>query len=148
MSDSLQPHGLCRRWNSPGQHTGGGSLSLLKRVFLTQGLNPGLSHCRRILYQLTHQGSPKWKSLSCVQLFVTPWTVACQAPLSMKFSRPEYWVSSHSLLQGIFPTKAIKPLPGSPALQADSLPCEPPGKHVYGRRTRENAIFYCFLLSP
>ena len=33
----------------------------------------------------------KWKTLSCVQLFATPWTVACQVPLSMKFSRQEYW---------------------------------------------------------
>ena len=40
-------------WNSPGQNTGVGSLSLLQGVFLTQGLNPGLLHCRQILYQLT-----------------------------------------------------------------------------------------------
>ena len=45
VSDSLQPHGLYSPWNSPGQNPGVGSLSLL------QGLNPGLSHCRQILYQ-------------------------------------------------------------------------------------------------
>ena len=44
-------------WNSPGQNTGVGSLSLLQGIFPTQGLNPGLPHCRRILYQLSHQGS-------------------------------------------------------------------------------------------
>jgi len=59
MSDSLQPHELYSPWNSPGQNTGVGSRSLLQGTFLTQGLNPGLSHCRRILYQLSHQGSPE-----------------------------------------------------------------------------------------
>ena len=59
LSDSLRPHGLCSPWNSLGQNTGGGSLSLLQGIFLTQGLNPGLSHCRRILYQLSHKGSPR-----------------------------------------------------------------------------------------
>ena len=41
-----------------GQNTGVGSLSLLQGIFQTQGLNPGLPHCRRILYQLSHKGSP------------------------------------------------------------------------------------------
>ena len=45
-------------WNSPGQNTGVGSCSLLQGIFPTQGWNPGLLHCRRILYQLSHQGSP------------------------------------------------------------------------------------------
>ena len=46
-------------WNSPGQNTGVGSLSiLLHRIFPTQGSNPGLPHCKRILYQLSHKGSP------------------------------------------------------------------------------------------
>ena len=45
-------------WNSPGKNTGLGSLYLLQGIFLTQGSNPGLPHCRRILYQLSHQGSP------------------------------------------------------------------------------------------
>ena len=42
---------------------------------------------------------------SCVQLFVTPWTLACQAPLSMGFFRQEYWNGLHFLLQEIFPTQ-------------------------------------------
>ena len=46
-------------WNSPGQNTGVGSLSLLQGMFPTQGLNPGLPHCRQILYQLSHQGSQR-----------------------------------------------------------------------------------------
>ena len=46
-------------WNSPGQNTGVGSLSLLQGIFPTQGSNPGLSHCRQILYQLSHKGNPR-----------------------------------------------------------------------------------------
>ena len=59
MSDSLQPHGLYSPWNSPGQNTGVGSLSLLQGIFPTQGSNPGLPHCKRILSQLSHKGSPR-----------------------------------------------------------------------------------------
>ena len=44
-------------WNSPGQNTRVGSLSLLQGIFPTQRSNPGLPHCRRILYQLSNQGS-------------------------------------------------------------------------------------------
>ena len=57
--DSLRPHGLYSPWNSPGQNTGVGSLSLLQGIFPTQGSNPGLPHYRWILYQLSHQGSPR-----------------------------------------------------------------------------------------
>ena len=53
-SDSLQPHGLDSPWNSPGQNTGVGSQSLLQGIFPTQGSNPGLLHCKQILYQLSH----------------------------------------------------------------------------------------------
>ena len=59
MSDSLGPHGLYSPQNSPGQNNGVGSLSFLQGIFPTQGLNPGLPHCRRILYQLSHKGSPQ-----------------------------------------------------------------------------------------
>ena len=58
VSNSLQPRGLNSPWNSPGQNTGVGSLSLLRGIFPTQGSNPGLPHCRRILYQLSHKRSP------------------------------------------------------------------------------------------
>ena len=64
---------------------------------------------------------PKWKSLSHVRLFVTPWTIQ-----SMEFSRPEYWSGWP------FPSPGDLPNPGIelrfPALQADSLPAEPQGK--------------------
>ena len=59
MSDSLQPHGLHSPWNSPGQNTGVGSLSLPQGISPTQGSNPGLPYCRQILYQLNHKGSPR-----------------------------------------------------------------------------------------
>ena len=59
VSDSLQPHGLYRQWNSPGQNTRVGSLSLLQWIFPNQRLKPGLPHCRWILYQLSHKGSPR-----------------------------------------------------------------------------------------
>ena len=64
--------------------------------------------------------------LSCVQLFVTPGTVAHQAPLSMGFSGQEYWSGLPFPSPGDLPDPEIKSR--SPALQADSLPFEPPGK--------------------
>ena len=54
----LQHHRLYSPWNPPGQDTRVGSCSLLQGIFPTQGFNPGLPNCRRILYQLSHQGSP------------------------------------------------------------------------------------------
>ena len=59
MSDSLQPHELYSPWNFPGQNTAVDSFPLLQGIFPTQGLNPGLPHCRWILYQLSHKGSPR-----------------------------------------------------------------------------------------
>ena len=67
MSYSLQPHRLYSPWNSSGQNTGVGGLSLLQEIVPTQGLNLGLLHCRWILYQLSHKGSPRileWVSYS------------------------------------------------------------------------------------
>ena len=59
MSDSLRPQGLYSPRNSPGQNTGVGSHSFLQGIFPTQGSSPGLPHCRQILCQLSHQGSPR-----------------------------------------------------------------------------------------
>ena len=58
VSDSLRPHGLYSPWNSPGKNTGMSSLSLLQGIFPTQKLNLGLPHCRQILLQPSHKGSP------------------------------------------------------------------------------------------
>ena len=68
MSDSLWPHGLYTPWNSPGQNTGVGSLFLLQGIFPTQGSNSGLLHCRRILNQLSHKGSPVVCVCVCVYI--------------------------------------------------------------------------------
>ena len=70
---------------------------------------------------------------SCVQLFVTPWTVAHQAPLSMGFSRQEYWNGLPFPSPGNLPDPGIKP--GSPAVQADSLPFVPSGKTYAHKHT-------------
>ena len=71
-------------------------------------------------------GNLKVKSLNCVQLFAIPWTVAYQASPSMGFSRQNSWSGL------LFPSPRDLPDPGiesrSPALQADTLPSEPPGK--------------------
>ena len=66
---------------------------------------------------------------SCVRLFATPGTVALQAPLSMAFSRQENWSGLPFPPPGDLPNSGIEPSSlASPALQADSLPTEPPGK--------------------
>ena len=59
VSDSLWPHGLYSPWNSPGQNTGVGSLSLLQQIFLAQESNWSLLHCRWNFYQLSYQESPE-----------------------------------------------------------------------------------------
>ena len=100
--------------------------------------------CNSVLFGLSHHaGRLFWwcvclcvKSLSCVRLFVTPWTVACHAPLS----RQEYW----SGLPFPSPENGPKPRikPRSPALQADSLSSEPPGKLLMKLVLTNNWFYY------
>ena len=66
----------------------------------------------------------KWKSLSRVRLCATLWTVVCQLPLSIEFSRPEYWSGWLVPSPGDLPNSVIKPR--SPTLKVDSLPAETP----------------------
>ena len=69
---------------------------------------------------------------SHVQLFATLWTTGCQVPLSMGFTRQDYWSGCHALLQGIFPTQGLNP--SFLCLlhwQAGSLPLAPPEKQLY-----------------
>ena len=87
----------------------------------------------RVLFWLTCFGRfedvlfiVKVKSLSRFQLFVTLWTVVYQAPLSMRFSRQEYWSGLPFPSPGDLPDPGIEP--GSPALESDALTSEPPGK--------------------
>ena len=75
MSYSLRSHGLYSPWNSPGQNTGVGSLSLLQGIFSTQESKPGLLHCRWILYQLSHKGSPR-----ILQLVANPFSSGSSRP--------------------------------------------------------------------
>ena len=76
----------------------------------------------------------KVKALSCVRLFVTPRTLAYQASLSMGFSRQEYWSGLPFPSPGDLPDAGIEP--GSPALQADALPFEPPGKSNHNNKVK------------
>ena len=72
------------------------------------------------------------QSLSCVQLFVTLWTVALQAPLSMGLSRQEYWTGLPFLPPGDLPKPGIELMSSmSLTLQAESLPTEPSGKPLF-----------------
>ena len=88
-----------------------------------------LYHCFRRSHVLKVKERKKVKLLSHVPLFATPWTVAYQPPLSMGFSKQEYWSGlpfpspgDLGLNPGLNPGSE----PGSPALQADALPSEPP----------------------
>ena len=122
VSDSFRSHGLYSPWNSPGQNTGAGSLSLLQGIFRTQRSNPGLPHCRHILYQLSHRGSPRilewvaypfsrgpsqprnWTRASCIAgRFFTSWAIreALQGELCIIDGYKEF----HSLAHLLHPTK-------------------------------------------
>ena len=87
----------------------------------------------------------KWKSLSPVRFFVTPWTIARQAPLSMEVSRQEYWRGLPFPSPEHLPSPGIKPWP--PASQGDSLPFELQGslhrKIVIFERLKYSYSLYC-----
>ena len=87
----------------------------------------------------------KVKLLSRVQLFATPWTIAYQAPPSMGFSRQECWSGLPFPSPGDLPDPGNEP--GSPALQADTLPSEPLGKPdiVLDAKTNLLDIFLSFF---
>ena len=84
------------------------------------------------------------KLLSRVRLFTIPWTVAYEAPLSMEFSRQEYWSGQP------FPSPGGLPDPGmesrSPALRADALPSELPGKYGTVIRIKKNSPGNCYCI--
>ena len=91
VTNSLQPHRLYSPWNSSGQNTGVGSRSPLQGIFPTKGSNPGLPHCRQILYQLSHQRSPR----------ILEWVAY---PVSSGSSRPRNG-TSNSFIAGRFFTR-------------------------------------------
>ena len=95
MSDSLWPCGRYSPWNSQGQDTRVGSPSLLREIFPIQGSNPGLLHCRQILYQLSHKGSPR----------ILQW-VAC--PFSSRSFWPRNWTRVSCTAGGFFTNWTIR----------------------------------------
>ena len=97
VSDSLQAHWLYSPWNSPGQNTGVGNHSLLQGIFPTQGSNPGLPHCRKILYQLSHQGSAR----------ILEW-------VAYPFSRGSSWPRNQTGVSCIADDSLPAGLPGKP----------------------------------
>ena len=86
----------------------------------------------------------KW-SLSCVLLFATPWTVDCQTPPPMGFSRQEYWSELPFPSPGDLPDPGIEPR--SPTRQADSSPSEPPGSKacIKEQKILRQGILYLFV---
>ena len=134
MSDSLRPHGLYSPWNSPGQNTGVGSLSLLQWIFLTQGSNRGLLHCGRILYQPSHQGSPYiYKSpANCVAHKPAVWTgsnrTACLCSMQgwgWGRGSPCYTTHSHGSQAGLLPAGSSARCGQWPWLLSPSRPQAP-----------------------
>ena len=95
MSNSLWPHGLYSAWNSPGQNTGVGSLPFLHGIFPTQGLNPGILHYRKILYQLSHKWSPR----------ILEWVAY---PFSRGSSQPRNWTGVSCIAGRFFTNWAIR----------------------------------------
>ena len=94
------------------------------------------------------------QSFRCVRLFATLWTVVHQVPLSMEFSRPEYWSGLPFSSPGALPHPGM--VPGSPSLQGDSLASKPIGKpsgsQTWNRTaywsTEEVQVFYQLLTGP
>ena len=109
MSDSLWPHKLCSPWNSPGQNTGVGSLSLLQGIFPTQGLNPGLLYCRQILHQLNHKGSPSTHSTKPQNRMLCPQWTKMPALLPWRKSHGENLATSGRPSRGdLYGPRAVK----------------------------------------
>ena len=150
----LQPTRLLHSWDFPGKSTGVGCHCLLRNCheFFVSYEVPytGTSympshHWHHLSYVtwviafqklliVTCEWITHWRvvvfvvarSLRCLWFFATPWTVPHQAPPSMGFSRQEYWSGLPWPSPGDLPNSGIEPW--SPALQADALPFEPPGK--------------------
>ena len=98
MSDFLQTHRLYNPWNSPGQNTGVDSLSLFQGIFPTQGSNPGLMHCKQILYHRSHKGSPR----------ILEWVAY---PFSSRSSWPRNRTEVSCIAGGFFTNWAIRETP-------------------------------------
>ena len=171
MSNSVRPHRrqparLPYPWDSPGKNTGVGC-HLLLQCMKVKSESEVAQWCPTLsdpmdcsppgssVHGIFQARALEWGAIalsvfvcmlsqfSRVQLFVTPWSVARQAPLSMGFSRQEYWSGLPFPSPGDLPDPGIEPR--SPASEADALTCEPPGNsHVIkrhlllGRKTMTN----------
>ena len=110
-------------WDSPGRNTGVGCHALLQGIFPTQASHPGLPHCRRILYQLGHQGSPR----------ILVWVAY---PFSSRYSWPRNQTGVYCIVDGFFTNWAIGKsisqstqmqnweFPGGPVVRTLSFPWE------------------------
>ena len=135
----------------------------VSQLFTWGGQSIGVSASASVLPMYTQNWSPlgwtgwislqskvKVKSLSCVRLFATLWTITYQAPPSMGFSRQEYWSGLPFPSPGDLPDPGIEPR--SPALQANALTSEPPGKpkglsRVFSSTTVQKHQFFGTQLS-
>ena len=172
VSNSLRPDGLCSPWDSPGQYTEVGSLSLLRGIFPAQGSNPGLLHCRQILYQLNHSGWGKpflinWhiriktgthilqsesESHSVVSNSLQPHRL--YSPWN--FPGQDTGVASVSLLQRIFPTQEsnwgllyCRQILYQLSYQGSPVSCKVPAKFLkeYAKAVMIGSVQYQLLLS-
>ena len=94
------PKDFSSPWNSSGKNTGVGSLSLLQVIFPTQGLNPGLPHCKQILYQPSHHGRPR----------ILEWVAY---PFSGGSFQPRNWTRVSRILDEFFTSWATRDAPSS-----------------------------------
>ena len=121
-------------WHSPDQNTGAGSLSILQGIFPAQGRNPGLLHCRQILYQLRHKGSPFWKWYSS-----NPWNHIDNQFRRENATHGPAALSAHPLCCTVL----------SHSVVSDSLwphDCSPPGSSVHGDSPGKNIGAGCHAL--
>ena len=111
-SMDCSPPGSSVHGDSPDKNTGVGCHALLQGIFPTQGSNRGFLHRRWIFNHLSYQGSPKLlcaQSLHSCPTLCNPMDLARQAPLSMGFSRQEYWRGLPCLPPGDIVNPGIKP---------------------------------------
>ena len=114
---STRKYGWGKSWNLWTRKTGGHQVSIYVKLSLNS----------------RHSKKVKVKSLTLsIWLFATPWTLVGQAPLSMGFSRQEYWSGLPFPSPGDLPDPGIEP--GFPTLQADSLLSEPPGNPRHSKK--------------
>ena len=107
---------FCSR-TSPGKNTGVGSHSLLRGIFPTQGWNPGLPHCRRVLYQLSPQGNTA----------ILEWIAY---PFCSGSSRPRSWTGVSCIAGGFFPSWVIRAACGTAHTSVGKIVLLPCGLHL------------------